>query len=67
MQIADPEEIKTCLDEARTRLELALHYGNPYPRPVNVAPSHVDASRHKRAQLRRTHQSKPVYIHSQDQ
>jgi len=27
VQIADPEEIKTCLDEARTRLEL----GGPQP------------------------------------
>lgn len=55
-----------CLDEANARVELALHYKNPYPRLVHVSPAHVAASKDKKVQLRRTEQSKPVYIHSQD-
>ena len=33
---------------------------------VNVAPNTVMASRMKKAQVRATRQSKPVYLHSQD-
>lgn len=62
----DEADIKKCLDEANARIELALHYRNPYPRPVHVSPAYVAASKDKKAQSRRSEQSKPVYIHSQD-
>ncbi|XP_046854860.1 LYR motif containing protein 1-like isoform X3 [Xenia sp. Carnegie-2017] len=34
-KLKNPMEIERCLEEAKTRLELALHYGNPYPRPCS--------------------------------
>ncbi|XP_064405768.1 LYR motif-containing protein 1-like isoform X2 [Halichondria panicea] len=42
-EIRDPDEIRMCLAEASSRLEMALHYRNPYPRPVSqCAPSLCD-------------------------
>ena len=34
---------------------------------VNVALNYVEMSKDKKAQVRRTQQSKPLYVHSQDQ
>eukprot|EP01121_Diplochlamys_sp_Union-15-3_P016307 TRINITY_DN5526_c0_g1_i1.p1 TRINITY_DN5526_c0_g1~~TRINITY_DN5526_c0_g1_i1.p1 ORF type:complete len:150 (+),score=37.89 TRINITY_DN5526_c0_g1_i1:67-450(+) len=34
--ISDPEKIKRKLEEAELRIELALHYKIPYPRPYNA-------------------------------
>lgn len=64
--IREEKEIRQCLNEAHARLEMALHYNNPYPRPVNLPPNYVRSSSHQKAQTRRTKQSKPVYIRSLD-
>ncbi|XP_065898537.1 LYR motif-containing protein 1-like [Dysidea avara] len=64
--ITDEDDIQKCLDEANARVELAIHYRNPYPRPVHVAPAFVPASKRKKVQSRRSEQSKPVYMHSQN-
>ncbi|XP_043082104.1 LYR motif containing protein 1 isoform X2 [Puntigrus tetrazona] len=32
-QITDPESIKRCIEECEARIEIGLHYRNPYPRP----------------------------------
>jgi hypothetical protein len=64
--ISDPGEIKTCIEEAKSRIELAVHYKIPYPRPVNVALNFVPSSKNMKTQLKRTKQSQPIYTHSQD-
>ncbi|XP_062507526.1 LYR motif containing protein 1-like [Corticium candelabrum] len=64
-KITDDKEIETCIKEAETRLEMALHYHNPYPRPVNLPFMAVPQALHRKAQLRRLRESKPVYLHSQ--
>ncbi|XP_060601934.1 LYR motif-containing protein 1-like [Ruditapes philippinarum] len=64
--ITDVEEIKQHLKEGQTRLELALHYKTPYPRPVHL-PQHVLHSpkdKRLKAQKRKLEQSKPIYIKS---
>ena len=66
MFLTEEEEIKACLQEANARLELALHYRNPYPRPVNTPPSHVPSVKVGKLQKARAEQSKPIYIRSQD-
>ncbi|XP_070580701.1 LYR motif containing protein 1-like [Ptychodera flava] len=68
-EVTDPEEIQLCIKEANVRLELALHYKIPYPRPVNIPymglpPSH---GRGKKFQDRLRKQAKPVYLHSHDE
>ncbi|XP_003386860.1 PREDICTED: LYR motif containing protein 1-like [Amphimedon queenslandica] len=64
--LQDPLEIRGCIEEAKSRIDLALHYNNPYPRLVNFPQTFVPASKHKRAQKRQTNQSKPIYINSQE-
>ncbi|OUC43783.1 complex 1 protein, partial [Trichinella nativa] len=36
--LANPIEIEELIREGRTRIEIAVHYGNPYPRPVYAFP-----------------------------
>lgn len=43
--ITQEADIKQHLMEAQARLEMALHYKNPYPRPVNLPPSAVASQR----------------------
>ncbi|XP_043188465.1 LYR motif containing protein 1-like [Amphibalanus amphitrite] len=66
----DPKRVRQYLTEAESRLELALHYGTPYPRPVNLPPGAL-APRDGRplgsAQLRRRARSRPVYTRSEDE
>ncbi|XP_045213090.1 LYR motif containing protein 1-like [Mercenaria mercenaria] len=65
-EITDEEEIRQHLKEGQTRLELAIHYKNPYPRPVHL-PQHVLHSpkdKRLKAQRRKLEQSKPIYIKS---
>jgi hypothetical protein len=64
--LTEVEDIRECLREANARLELAVHYGNPYPRPVNAAPFHVPSVKSSKRQRIVANQSKPVYIRSQD-
>ncbi|CAN8002758.1 unnamed protein product [Ixodes hexagonus] len=66
--VTDEETIKECLREAQSRLDLALHYGNPYPRPVNVAATALSPcqARNLKSQQKLWKQSRPVYIRSID-
>ncbi|XP_033106087.1 LYR motif-containing protein 1-like [Anneissia japonica] len=63
------EEIRLCTQEAETRLEMALHYGTPFPRPVNIPHQGLplSVSKGKKAQDRLRRISKPVYLHSHDE
>eukprot|EP00794_Sanderia_malayensis_P008854 gene8854-9802_t len=69
-ELQDPSEIQLALKEAEARLELALHYKNPYPRPVNVPPlaaARVQGKKFGKGQLRRRSEAKPVYIRSYEE
>ncbi|XP_034414360.1 LYR motif containing protein 1 isoform X2 [Cyclopterus lumpus] len=35
-QLTDQESIKRSIEECEARIDIGLHYRNPYPRPVNV-------------------------------
>ncbi len=35
IQLTSAEEIKACVNEAEARIEIAVHYNNPYPRMVH--------------------------------
>ncbi|XP_023239387.1 LYR motif-containing protein 1-like [Centruroides sculpturatus] len=66
--VSDESAIKQHLMEARARLEMALHYKNPYPRPVNLPPAAVASHQGKKWKYQekiRT-RSKPIYIKSID-
>ena len=66
----DSERARQYLAEAESRLELALHYGTPYPRPVNLPPGALaprDGRPLGRAQLRWRARSRPVYTRSEDE
>ncbi|XP_037083409.1 LYR motif containing protein 1-like isoform X2 [Pollicipes pollicipes] len=68
--VTDPELVRQYLTEAESRLEMALHYGNPYPRPVNLPPGALaprDGRPLGRAQRRSRAQSRPVYSRSEDE
>ncbi|KAI9561958.1 hypothetical protein GHT06_012921 [Daphnia sinensis] len=68
--VHDPQAIKDHLQEAEARLEMALHYRNPYPRPVNLPPKTVTVrpgKKHGIVQERLREQSRPVYVKSIDQ
>lgn len=69
MHLTDPKQIQTCMQEAEARLEIAIHYKTPYPRPVNIpylglSPS---MSKGKKFQEKLRKQAKPIYLHSQDE
>ncbi|XP_033631254.1 LYR motif-containing protein 1-like [Asterias rubens] len=68
-QVTDPELIKVYIQEAETRLAMALHYRSPYPRPVNIPPMGLpkSVSKGKKAQDRLRKQAKPVYLQSHDE
>nr|XP_020461911.1 LYR motif-containing protein 1 isoform X2 [Monopterus albus] len=34
-QLTDQESIKRCIEECEARIEIGLHYRNPYPRAVS--------------------------------
>jgi len=63
------DEVLRCIGEAEARLEIALHYGNPYPRPVHFPPKALARSQQKawgRANLKRQASSRPLYLRSVD-
>lgn len=68
MNITNTEEIKLCLHEASARVEIALHYGTPYPRMIHMPPSAVPKTntKERKTQERIRKQAKPVYMHSDD-
>lgn len=53
--IRSPEEIAAKVTELETRIETAVHYQIPYPRPVNVMPG---------ATGKNPRVVTPVYLHS---
>ncbi|XP_053197512.1 LYR motif containing protein 1 isoform X2 [Scomber japonicus] len=57
-QLADPGSIKKCIEECEARIEIGLHYRNPYPRAKG---------RKLRAQQRLRKQAKPIYLQSHDE
>ncbi|XP_050712285.1 LYR motif-containing protein 1-like [Eriocheir sinensis] len=63
--LQDPSEIKEHLVEGESRLEIALHYGTPYPRPVNMPPLTITKAWGK-TNLSRQRHSRPVYVKSLD-
>jgi len=66
-KISDPKVIQDCIHEAQARMELAVHYKTPYPRPVNVPPQSMAMKKGKQqgsTQERLKKQSIPVYIKS---
>uniref|UniRef100_H3D5N0 LYR motif containing 1 n=1 Tax=Tetraodon nigroviridis TaxID=99883 RepID=H3D5N0_TETNG len=68
-QLTDPESIKTCIKECEARIEIGLHYKNPYPRAIYLPPRGLatQKGRKLRAQQRLRKQAKPIYLESQDQ
>ncbi|XP_028825613.1 LYR motif containing protein 1 [Denticeps clupeoides] len=68
-QLTDKESIKRCIDECNARIEIGLHYRNPYPRPMHLPPMGLatQKGRKLRAQEKLRKQSKPVYLQSHDE
>ncbi|XP_045134098.1 LYR motif-containing protein 1-like isoform X2 [Portunus trituberculatus] len=63
--LTDPAAIRERLVEAESRLEIALHYRTPYPRPVNMPPLTITKSWGKR-NLQKQKRARPVYVKSLD-
>ena len=62
-------DIKQSLIEAEARLTMAEHYGNPYPRPVNLPKTSYTKREGKKvgkAIQRMNEMSRPIYIRSTD-
>ncbi|KAM9489297.1 LYR motif containing protein 1 isoform 2-T2 [Clarias gariepinus] len=68
-ELTDPELISKCVAECEARIELGLHYRNPYPRPLYLPPMGLatQKGRKLRAQQRLRNQAKPVYLQSHDE
>ncbi|CAL4065882.1 unnamed protein product, partial [Meganyctiphanes norvegica] len=64
-KITEMQEIEQCLHEGEARIEMAIHYRTPYPRPVNMPPQTITASWGKRNKKRQQN-SRPIYIKSID-
>ncbi|KPP69394.1 LYR motif-containing protein 1-like [Scleropages formosus] len=67
-QVSDLESIRKCIEECQARIEIGLHYQNPYPRPVHIPPMGLatQKGRRLRAQERLRKQAKPIYLKSLD-
>lgn len=68
-QMTDQESIKKCIEECEARIEIGLHYRNPYPRPTYLPPLGLatQKGRKLRAQQRLRKQAKPIYLQSHDE
>ncbi|XP_037392598.1 LYR motif containing protein 1 isoform X1 [Pygocentrus nattereri] len=68
-QLTDQESIQRCISECEARIEIGLHYRNPYPRPLYLPPMGLatQKGRKLRAQQRLRKQAKPVYLQSHDE
>lgn len=67
--LTSASDIKQSLVEAEARLTMAEHYGNPYPRPVNLPKSSFSKREGKKvgkAIQKMNELSRPVYIRSTD-
>ncbi|XP_066239576.1 LYR motif-containing protein 1 isoform X3 [Saccopteryx leptura] len=67
--LTDAELIKQCISECTARMEIGLHYQNPYPRPIHLPPMGLAAPRGRglRGQEKLRRLSKPVYLKSHDE
>ncbi|CAB1312330.1 unnamed protein product, partial [Coregonus sp. 'balchen'] len=65
----DQESIKKCIEECEARIEIGLHYRNPYPRPIYlpIMGLATQKGRKLKAQQRVRKQAKPVYLQSHDE
>ncbi|XP_059180797.1 LYR motif containing protein 1 [Centropristis striata] len=68
-QLTDPESIKKCIEECEARIEIGLHYRNPFPRATYLPPMGLatQKGRKLRAQQRLRKQAKPIYLQSHDE
>ncbi|XP_029933332.1 LYR motif containing protein 1 [Myripristis murdjan] len=68
-QMTDEETIKKCIQECEARIEIGLHYGNPYPRATHLPPMGLatQKGRKLRTQQRLRKQAKPIYLESHDE
>ncbi|XP_027145167.1 LYR motif containing protein 1 isoform X2 [Larimichthys crocea] len=68
-QLTDQESIKRCIEECEARIEIGLHYRNPYPRATYLPPMGLatQKGRKLRMQQRLRKQAKPIYLQSQDE
>ena len=67
--LTDKDEIKLHMIEAEARLTMAEHYGNPYPRPVNLPKTSFSKREGKKvgkAIKKMNEMSRPVYLRSSD-
>lgn len=63
-------DIRERVTEAETRLTMATHYGNPYPRPVNIPKysfSKREGKKVGKAVQKINDMSRPVYLKSMDE
>lgn len=67
--LTEPELIKQCIEECKARIEIGLHYGIPYPRPIHLPPMGLaqQPGRAFRHQEKLRKLSKPVYLKSHDE
>ncbi|KAM4623829.1 LYR motif containing protein 1 [Polymixia lowei] len=68
-QMTDQESIKKCVEECEARIEIGLHYRNPYPRASYLPPMGLatQKGRKLRTQQRLRKQAKPLYLQSHDE
>ena len=69
MNLTDEDQIKLHIIEAEARLTMAEHYGNPYPRPVNLPKTSYSKREGKKvgkAIQKKNEMSRPVYLRSSD-
>ncbi|KAE8579343.1 hypothetical protein XENTR_v10024004 [Xenopus tropicalis] len=68
-KITDLQMIKMCIEECKARVEIGLHYRNPYPRPIHLPPLGLAVPHSKvlRTQEKLRKQAKPVYLKSYDE
>ena len=67
--LSDLGQIKLHIIEAEARLTMAEHYGNPYPRPVNLPKTSFSKREGKKvgkAIQKMNELSRPVYLRSSD-
>ncbi|XP_071131272.1 LYR motif-containing protein 1-like isoform X1 [Mytilus galloprovincialis] len=66
--LQNEDQIKMHIKEAETRVEMAIHYKMPYPRPMNLPQTLLPPTgkKLKKAQKRMLEQSKPLYLKSYD-
>ncbi|KAM9424057.1 LYR motif containing protein 1 [Pholidichthys leucotaenia] len=68
-KLTEHEAIKRCIEECEARIEIGLHYRNPYPRASYLPPLGLatQKGRRLRAQQRLRKQAKPIYLQSHDE